>query len=435
MGKLQLKHQSESVMELSELTFKVLNGHMKTLPKVISLNLEKATLADYHALFQLVRYRSVGHKLENTLPGASEIQNVRNKVSSGEFSEALQLAKAMDLNDPEVRIEIGRVHVFLGQFEQACVALQPVIENADVPANTRGVAAQLIGHAQMDMGLLSDAKKSLNTAQSLAQVSENVVGSISVLLFHSRIAAFEGRNEESLLFLDHAYDEIVGLGSFRWLLGYYRHRSHASFFAGKESCFTEARIGILLSRSLGDELFECRGILEMALMAKKFGLSFNLEGLRNKIETLAARSESDLGRWAEMIFSQTAPHHYSAEKFFSESEKQRRTESTAVLPDLNQTMAWIYDRGTQTLIALASAEFSRFPESSPFGRILIALQREKKGIDTSALFEEVWNLSWSPERHQNLIDVTLHRFNKLTKGVKLLREQGVIRLESPGIIL
>jgi hypothetical protein len=29
----------------------------------------------------------------------------------------------------------------------------------------------------------------------------------------------------------------------------------------------------------------------------------------------------------------------------------------------------------------------------------------------------------------------LHRFNKLTKGVKLLREQGVIRLESPGIIL
>ena len=68
-------------------------------------------------------------------------------------------------------------------------------------------------------------------------------------------------------------------------------------------------------------------------------------------------------------------------------------------------------------------------------KILTCLQTETDGIEAGELFERVWNLTWNPERHQNILDVTLHRFNKLSSSLKAIRSEGAVRLNCAGLIL
>ena len=171
--------KNQETLEFSSIAENVLNGRLDKLPNVVTLNLKNATASDYQALLQLVRHHSFGHQVLKAEPGASPLQAIRALINAGQFSQALSEARLLDANDPETHIELARAHVFLGRFKEVPDLLVSIVSDSSAAASTRGVAAQLTGHALLETGKISEAEQMLKIAQTLAQTAGNVVGSIS----------------------------------------------------------------------------------------------------------------------------------------------------------------------------------------------------------------------------------------------------------------
>ena len=135
--------------------------------------------------------------------------------------------------------------------------------------------------------------------------------------------------------------DITDLGSFRWLLGYYRHLSQLHFFAGEIGSVPEAYAGVLLARSLGDELFENRGLLEILLMSRKFRLSLNITPFLQKMKDYAAQSESDRSRWMECVIQDKEAPSYLLERMTAEARNSSFPSANVSLdsiPDLKRSL-------------------------------------------------------------------------------------------------
>jgi len=419
--------KNASMMPFSELALKIQSGSLVDLPKQICVDLESISLNEYEALLELVRYKSFGSRALKTVSELPGLQEIRALIHSGSYQNALDKLEKFDQDDPTTKIEIARCLVFTGQFEQVVALLVDATRDSSIPAQTRGTANQLVGHAFFEAADLPQSKLYLERALELGYFSGNTLGIVSARLFLSRIAFFQNDFVMCDKYLHSVYDEIKKLGSFKWFLGYYRNLSHYYYFKSDLRCLTIATAAKRIAVALGDQLFAYRSEIEMEFMKRHFGFKTQIN---DEIIFFSEVSESDLSHWIR-AFSGDPSTSYSMLRFFERSNSPVPLDSPFEPP---QNIGWIFDTQENTFIDVNAATTLSLFSASPVGKLLKFL-KGGKSFSTEEVFENVWKLPWNSERHQNVVDVAIHRFNKILKTVKIIREEGVLRLNLPGLII
>jgi hypothetical protein len=435
MSSVRKKKKTE-VLALSEFSAKFIAGHPVQIPSKFEVDLEKLTVHDYQTLLELARYQISGHRILKIIPttsGISEIQEIKTMISEGLFSGALSRLRSMDQSDPEVQLETGRTLVFLGRFSEVRKILEPLAMDERLGASSRGVAYQLLGHAFLETNQLVRAEDSLVKSRELADFSENKIGALCVDFFLSKVRAIQGRFEEAKVILSDAIPALRSFSSLRSFLGYFRHMSHVHFLAKEKEALNYAFCGVLISRALKDELFECRGLLELFLISRAGGLPIDLTRQEAKIREFASASESDFSLWLNAVFNEGFPPNLSSEVFLEMKDFPQFQKSD--FPDFDRVYRWILDDRKGIFLNLKDYEYREVTPQGPVSRILTLLNSSDRGLNIEEIFETIWGLRYVPAKHRNLVDVNLSRVNKLASCLKIQIVDGIVRLSTNGFIL
>ena len=202
------KTSQAEALGLSVLARKIQEGELTAIPEALTIDLKNASAGDYQALLELVRFQSFGHRVLKTMPELPAIQKLRTLMNEGKFTEALENIEGLDLSEPEVAIEKARALVFLGNLADVESLLTPVVEALKVPATQRGVAAQLLGHALLELGKIPLAEECFQKAKELAEFAGNTLGKVSAHLFLSKVCGFHGKAAAGEFFLSKAYEDL-----------------------------------------------------------------------------------------------------------------------------------------------------------------------------------------------------------------------------------
>jgi hypothetical protein len=426
----RIEQPPAGMIDLKEARRLLQAGALSKLQGQVSVDLTSAGEEEIFALLELLCYRSGDHRLLRTSQATALVERARNRIHLGEFERTLRdLESAPEPGDPDIILEKARAKGFLGDYEGALEALGPAELDpwtGRAPANSTGVACQIRGHALLELGKLAESRQQLLEAVRVGELIGNSVGVYAAALFLWKLSAIEGdatqaerwREQSALLISEQ-------IQSLRWLLGYYRMRSHVRYLTGRSEAGISAVAAILIARALEDELFEDRGYLELALMigGKPHPRAASLISKPGKHDSVEYRA------WLAAVSGQPVARQPHTLELF------RACAPLAASPLEALESGWIYDEERQALLDPASGKGASLIRSSSMVRILRLLNEADEPILVGDCFEKVWKLRWNPDRHAASIKVTLLRMNKLVPGLRILREDGTLRLQRRGLIL
>jgi hypothetical protein len=259
------------------------------------------------------------------------------------------------------------------------------------------------------------------------------MGKISAFFFLSKLHGMQGRFDRAFQDLEQGAAHLGSVANLRWYLGYYRHLSHLSFLSGRGSCGRQSIAAICIARAIGDELFAHRSSLDFHWMSRASGNQKTPE--LSEMKKFAELSESDLKHWIEALEVGTlTPKTYTLRRFLELSFNGGLNGfEPEVLP--SAFPSWIYDSNLELLLDLRASQFAPLGRDSSMAKLLHYLNGSQKRVSTEEAFTHVWKLKWSPDRHQNVLDVCLTRIGKLSENLKVKRADSMLELASRGLIL
>jgi tetratricopeptide (TPR) repeat protein len=425
-----IKKKAPNFSTLEEVRELIEKGDMDSVPSKIMIDLEKMTRDQFWVLIELARQRHFGHALiHRTFELDRGAAYLRNAVTAGRFDlanrEMNSDENAAAVADPEISLEKARALVFQGRYEEALSIAIQAANHPKVELSSRGVLFQLMAHALMELGDLNRSKSYLEAALDIAVSVGNHLGKFSALLFLAKIEAFQNRENESSFLLNSVFDLLISQKmNLRWLLGYYRTRSHvrmaSASLPGLESAAKDTQIAVMIARTLGDQLFEARGLIECALMLKDrtsertlHSISFALE--QNEI------FESDLLTWIDTLRLGNLPLKptYTLKRMFESA--QNADVSLLKVKLWEESPAWCYDLSNGILIDFAGSAFRAVVSGSSAEKMILALLKANGTMTPKDLFEAAWGLNWNGDRHDNTLKVSVTRFNQQEGSLRIVR--------------
>ena len=442
-----------ALLELFDITKLVAEGNFSALPSRFIFDFEKVRPEDFVALIDLLRSRGFGHNvLENLqIPEIMPLQKMKNLVHTGAFSKVLTDIEQIDpmKENSELAIEKARALVFTGRFQEALDCLTPHLSTGFVSTGSRGVAIQLMGHCQLELGDLNKATDNFEKALKIADTVGNTAGKLSAYLFLAKCKALEEdfieANKNLSLALYCIKDEVQ---NFRWTLGYFRTASQVAFLSRDTRSISLALAGALIAKQINDDHHYIKCLAEASLFIKIFHCKTPKldQEFSNLISEYPSDSNSDLIQWIQAARGQIPqdPMGYSLFHFLKNLKFHNldRVESDCALTDAHFknlfASQWIYDMKSELFVCLKSGIHRSISKGSPIVKLLNLAKSndnsEFNGQTLKEVFEGIWGLKWSQERHMGTLKITLHRLNNLSPHIKMTRKNGKIRQNVLGFI-
>jgi hypothetical protein len=450
MSQPQIKNTFKPAITLEEFGEMLRRGDLSHVNGQITVDLETVTKADFHTLIDIVRHKSFGHDLlrrisyhlEKSDDEMSLIEALRSYNHNGDFQKTLELLMNRDISaNYELVLEKARALVFLGRYKDVSDLLHPdVIEKAPV-LNTQGVLFQLLGHARLEIGQIEEARSALMRSLDIAKTIGNKAGEISCHLFLSKYSCIKGDFQSSGSELNQTLRLLREIRNFRWLLGYYRTLSHHQFMAGQSACFGTALTGALIARSLQDQNFFLKGILEFLVMQKKFRVDFFSEDpLFNEIINHPdIEKNEDLKRLRELAQTgaiQSETKSVSLIAFEKSLQDYVSYNGEWECPSLKNAinLNWIYDSANGVLLDLGNTLYEFLSADSPLARMITTLNSTQEAIPMPKAFQMIWDIPWQPHRHENTVKVSIGRIGRMCPSVKIRRKSKALSLEQKGLV-
>lgn len=324
------------------------------------------------------------------IPETPSLEKIRTWIARGELESAEKSLAAWleceipDLLRAEASLELARVRLMEGNWIEVVRHASSALEIPVFPSVSRLAAIQIRALSWLELGELSKTAADLDRARSLLLLFPNAPTAFYVEAIEARYRLASGRIEAAKAKIGELHARCRKRESFNF--------DRLLTLARLESTDRAAYLGVLLSRAIGDSLYEGLGWAELA-------------GSVNPVVR-----ERSLGKFRE--FSD----RFSRVRSFPIVDRSGEERGNSRDPGLEEALGnppssvlWV-DRGL--LVDLEAKEI-RVVELSEQHRLLLDAIRSTNRSE-SAIFRSAWKLSYRPDSHLSTLKVALKRLRDRT---------------------
>lgn len=387
-------------------------GNLQKLPEKFEISTKELGPSELSSLLILSRVYGKSSKslLNERIPN---LERTRHWIHHGEYGKALSHLPPIEQATSDELLEYARIFSFLGHWQAAADAAGEARDHSLLPTGNLALSYQIEGNSLTEIRQFLEGAQTLETSQDLYKNAGNDYGCFLTTLLRAKNERLAGDGQvDSFLneALNMLFDKEYGFkGWLAYLRTLYLKPAKPNQFSA-DVLFASS----ILAKTLGDIFFESLSLLELSRIT-----SIEISSELKNTQTLSPRHaalvqgkglDSALLDWLQ-----------------PGSVKDYRSNEI-------KNLRFVYLTQSEVMFDLKKQIIHRLQQDSPKTKILKLLAASHKPLERAEIFENVWNLSWSQERHGNLLVTTLKRVNELAPGI-LSKRSSRIELCEKGLVL